>query len=54
MKGSIKKLNKNLVYKNVTWGKKGDQVKIISVSGNAVIYQNEKGFRFPCNIKDLG
>ncbi|WP_234110179.1 hypothetical protein [Chryseobacterium sp. R2A-55] len=39
--------------KRYFWGKKGEKVKIISISGNAVIYQNEKGKMFPCNIKDL-
>lgn len=53
MTGTTKTLNKDNVYKNAIWGKKGDKVIIISISGNAVIYENEKGIRFPCNIKDL-
>ena len=55
--GDFKTLNKDNVFtKNkakYTWGKKGEKVKIISVSGNAIIYENSKGKRFPCNIKDL-
>ncbi|WP_165601764.1 hypothetical protein [Chryseobacterium sp. CBo1] len=46
-------LNKDNKYKAEVWGKKGDKVKIISISGIAVIYENIKGNRFPCNIKDL-
>lgn len=46
-------LNKDNKYKNKIWGKKGDKVKIISISGNAVIYEDEKGERYPCNIEDL-
>lgn len=53
MIGAFKTLNKDNVYKANVWGKKGDKVKIISVSGNAVIYEDLKGKRFPCNIKDL-
>jgi hypothetical protein len=53
MIGTTKTLNKDNLYKNEKWGKKGERVKIISVSGNAVIYENSKGIRFPCNIKDL-
>lgn len=53
MVGEIKVLNKNNTYKTNIWGKKGDKVKIISVSGNAIIYENENGKRFPCNIRDL-
>lgn len=52
MIGETKTLNKDNKYKNHVWGKKGDKVKIISVSGNAVVYESSKG-RFPCNIKDL-
>lgn len=51
--GETKKLNKDNVYKNAIWGKKGDKVKIISISGKAAIYENERGLRYPCNIKDL-
>ena len=51
--GEIRKLNKDNTYKTHVWGKKGDKVKIISISGNAVIYENDSGKRFPCNIKDL-
>lgn len=46
-------LNKDNCYKNSVWGKKGEKVKIISISGTAVIYENTKGNRYPCNIKDL-
>jgi len=53
MIGEIKTLNKDNKYKQHVWGKKGEKVKIISVSGNAVTYENSKGIRFPCNIKDL-
>lgn len=51
--GQTKTLNKDNLYKNAVWGKKGERVKIISVSGNAVIYENSKGVRYPCNVKDL-
>lgn len=51
--GQIRKLNKDNVYKTSVWGKKGDKVTIISISGNAVTYESEKGERFPCNVKDL-
>lgn len=46
-------LNKDNKYKTEVWGKKGDKVKIISISGTAVIYENIKGNRFPCNVNDL-
>lgn len=55
--GQIRRLIKDNVFvKNRTkhiWGKKGEKVKIISISGNAIIYENQKGERFPCNINDL-
>lgn len=51
--GDFKTLNKDNVFRKSIWGKKGEKVKIISVSGNAVVYENTKGKRFPCNIKDL-
>ena len=53
MIGSTMILNKDTGYKGQIWGKKGDKVKIISVSGKAVIFENNKGLRYPCNIKDL-
>ena len=53
MIGQNKKLNKDNVYRNIVWGKKGERVLIISISGNAVIYENSKGVRYPCNVKDL-
>ena len=57
MLGVIKTLNKDNAFQKSNikhiWGIKGEKVKIISVSGNAVIYENSKGKRFPCNIKDL-
>ncbi|SIT96802.1 hypothetical protein SAMN05660493_01497 [Epilithonimonas bovis DSM 19482] len=56
MIGTTKTLNKNIIGTSKSkemWGKKGDVVKIISVSGSAVIYENENGKRFPCNINDL-
>lgn len=40
-------------YKWTIWGYTGDRVKIISISGNAVIVENEKGSRFPCNVNNL-
>jgi hypothetical protein len=48
-----KKLNKDAGLGKQVWAKKGEKVKIISISGNAVICERENGFRFPCNIKDL-
>jgi hypothetical protein len=56
MIGTTKTLNKDIKGSAKTkdfWGRKGESVTIISVSGNAVIYENKKGVRFPCNIKDL-
>ena len=51
--GDIKTLNKDNVFRKNTWDKKGEKVKIISISGNAIIYENSKGKKFPCNKKDL-
>lgn len=51
--GDTKTLNKDNGFRKIIWDKKGSKVKIISISGNAVIYENSKGKRFPCNIKDL-
>lgn len=55
--GDERVLNKNNTFnkksKSYLWGKKGEKVRIISISGNAVIYENKKGKKFPCNIKDL-
>nr|DAV14044.1 MAG TPA: protein of unknown function UPF0728 [Caudoviricetes sp.]DAY05268.1 MAG TPA: protein of unknown function UPF0728 [Caudoviricetes sp.] len=51
--GQYATLNKDVVFKKVVYSKKGTKVKIISISGNAVIYETENGKRFPCNIKDL-
>ena len=51
--GQYATLNKDVGFKKVVYSKKGTKVKIISVSGNAVIYETENGKRFPCNIKDL-
>ncbi|CAI9673440.1 MULTISPECIES: hypothetical protein [Elizabethkingia] len=51
--GETKTLNKDNVYKGMIWGTKGEEVVIISVSGNAIVYENAKGKRFPCNIKYL-
>lgn len=53
MIGSSMILNKDTGYKGQIWGKKGEEVKVISISGNAVIFENKKGERYPCNIKDL-
>lgn len=56
MIGTVKTLNKDLKGTAKTkafWGRKGEKVKIISVSGNAVIFENNRGVRFPCNIKDI-
>ena len=50
--GQYATLNKDVGLK-VVYSKKGTKVKIISISGNAVIYETENGKRFPCNIKDL-
>lgn len=51
--GDTKTLNKDNIFKKTLWSIKGEKVKIISISGNAVIYENSKGKKFPCNIKDL-
>lgn len=53
MIGQTKTLNKDNLYKTHVWGKKGDKVLVISVNGKAVIYEDNKGNRYPCNIKDL-
>lgn len=46
-------INKDNTFRGEVWGRKGDKVKIISINGNAVIYENEKEERYPCNIKDF-
>ncbi|AQX52521.1 hypothetical protein CMT42_15475 [Elizabethkingia anophelis] len=46
-------LNKDNIFRGHNWGKKGDKIKIISISGNAVIFENVKGDRLPCNINDI-
>lgn len=51
--GESEILNKDLFYKKEFWGKKVESVKIISISGNAVIFERYNGKRFPCSIKDL-
>jgi len=53
MIGEIKVLNKDAKFGKCFWAAKGDKVKIISVSGNAVTAEKMNGLRFPCNIKDL-
>lgn len=35
------------------YGKRGDKVRIISVSPPAVVVENEKGDRFPINEKQI-
>lgn len=49
----IATLSKDNTFRGKVLGKKGDKVKIISISKTAVIYENDKGERYPCNIKDL-
>lgn len=51
--GESRTLNKDNVFRGKIWGKKGEKVKVISISGKAAVYENLKGKRFPCNIKDL-
>ena len=51
--GQTKTLNKDVTFKSEVWAKKGERVKIISISGNAVIFERYNGKRFPCNIKDI-
>lgn len=46
-------LKNDVKFRGKLWGKKGEQVTVVSVSGSAVIYQNKKGDRYPCNIKDI-
>ncbi|MGL6038123.1 MAG: NfeD family protein [Soonwooa sp.] len=46
-------MNQDSGYKGQIWLKKGEKVKVISISGNAVIVEKTDGKRFPCNIKDL-
>ncbi|WP_392436440.1 hypothetical protein ACF3N7_05260 [Cruoricaptor ignavus] len=40
-------------YKGKIWGRKGESVSVVSISGNAVIVENLKGERFPCNIREI-
>jgi len=51
--GDEKVLNKEVKFIGKIYGLKGEKVKIISISGNAVIFERKNGKRFPCNIKDL-
>lgn len=51
--GEKKTLKKRIGWKNQTWVPAGEEVKIISVSGNAVIVETKKGAKFPANIKDF-
>lgn len=51
--GDEKVLNKEVKFIGKTYGLKGEKVKIISISGNAVIFERKNGKRFPCNIKDF-
>lgn len=39
--------------KKTTYGKSGDAVKIISLHHPAVIVENEKGYRFTTQLKNL-
>lgn len=48
--GQYATLNKDVVFKKVVYSKKGTKVKIISVSGNAVIYETENAFRVTLKI----
>ncbi|WP_160341574.1 hypothetical protein [Elizabethkingia meningoseptica] len=51
--GEYRILKVDNVFRGKNWGIKGEKVKIISISGTAVVYENRKGNRFPCNINDL-
>lgn len=51
--GDEKVLNKEVKFIGKIYGLKGEKVKIISISGNAVIFERKNGKRFPCNIKDF-
>ncbi|GAB0155458.1 hypothetical protein CHRYSEOSP005_07190 [Chryseobacterium sp. Alg-005] len=51
--GDTMTLNKDAKFAKSFWAKKGEKIKIIGISGNAVICEKSNGFRFPCNIKDL-
>lgn len=53
MVGEKKTLLKDIGSKTRIWGKKDAKVTVISVSGNAVTVEDERGERFPCNINDL-
>lgn len=44
-------ITKDTGYKGAIWGHAGEVVTIISISGNAVIVENAKGFRFPCSLR---
>lgn len=46
-------LKKDNTHRGKVWGRKGDKVKIISINGKAVIYEDQKEERYPCNIRDL-
>lgn len=51
--GEEKILNKDVKFIGKIYGLKGKSVKIISISGNAVIFERKNGKRFPCNINDF-
>lgn len=51
--GEYRTLKVDNVFRGKNWGIKGEKVKIISISGTAVVYENRKGNRFPCNINDI-
>lgn len=46
-------LRRDNVFRGKKWGNKGEEIRVISINGCAVIYENTKGERYPCNIKDL-
>lgn len=48
--GQYATLNKDVGFKKVVYSKKGTKVKIISISGNAVIYETENAFRVTLKI----
>ncbi|RKT01057.1 hypothetical protein BCF58_0268 [Chryseobacterium defluvii] len=46
-------LNKDAKFGKSFWASKGEKVKVVGISGNAITCENKKGLKFPCNIKDL-
>lgn len=51
--GEMRTLKVEAKFGKSFWAPKGEKVKIITISGNAVTVEKSNGNKFPCNIKDL-